>query len=784
MPARPRLRSLLRVLGGRLARTRGSLRVTGITADVTINRDRWGIPHIEASDDADAWFGLGFCHGQDRAFQLELLARAGRGTLAALVGPAGLPIDRLSRTLGFGRMAATQVAALDEDVIATVTAYVAGVNAAALATPRPHELVILRAQRSSWRVDDVLAFLGLQSLSLAGNWDAELARLQILLLDGPESLRAVDPTYAPWLPAVMPVGVAAGPLVGRLAADVTRLRDLVGGSGASNAWAVSGSRTATGSPILANDPHLGPSLPAPWYLAHLRTPDWEVAGASFVGGPAFPGGHNGHAAWGITAGCTDSADLFWEEINLEAGTVRGPDGPETLERIPQEIEVRGRQTVVHEVLVTPRGPILTPLLDDLAVALSLRATWLEPVAVRGFLDVHRSRDFSTFREGFRAWPGPALNVVYADVAGHIGWQLTGALPRRRAGYGTVPLPAWEAEHGWEADHLPFDDLPWLLDPDAGFVASANNAPRSDALDQPFLGVDWLDGYRAARIVEGLAERTDWDMNATAALQVDVASLPWRELRPLVIDTPVSRDAARSALELLAGWDGVVSAGSAAASVYELFVAELAASTAREAAPKGWRWALGAGVGPAIPRTAFGARIISHLVQNLSAGDHESAIETALASAVTTLTHLFGPQPSAWAWGNVRPLRLLHPLGVRRLLDGAFNLGPVLIGGDSNTVAQAGIQPLHPLGNPAAIANHRTIIDLADVERSRYVIAGGQSGNPLSSHYGDLFELWQRGEGVPIAWSVEAVQCATVDRLLLRPQVPPPDRSYISPSNDG
>nr|MBA4168869.1 penicillin acylase family protein [Chloroflexota bacterium] len=194
MPAGPRLRSLLRVLGRRLARTRGSLRVAGVTAEITINRDRWGIPHIEAAADADAWFGLGFCHGQDRAFQLELLARAGRGTLAALVGPAGLPIDRLSRTLGFGRMAAAQVAALDDDVIATVTAYVAGVNAAALATPRPHELVVLRAQRSNWRVDDVLAFLGLQSLSLAGNWDAELARLQVLLLDGPEALRAVDPT--------------------------------------------------------------------------------------------------------------------------------------------------------------------------------------------------------------------------------------------------------------------------------------------------------------------------------------------------------------------------------------------------------------------------------------------------------------------------------------------------------------------------------------------------------------------------------------------------------------
>jgi len=769
MPERAGLRSLLRALGRRAPRTRGTFRVAGLHAEVVVGRDRWGIPHVDAGTDADAWFGLGFCQGQDRGFQLELLARAGRGTLAEILGAPALPVDRLSRTLGFARVAAAQIGELDDDVVATLEAYVGGVNAAVETSPPPHELVILRARRSRWRAEDVLAFLGLQSLSLAGNWDAELARLKILLTDGAEALGAVDQEYAPWLPVTTPVGAPAGLALDRLAADIGALRDLVGGAGASNAWAIAGSRTASGAPILANDPHLAPSLPAPWYLAHLRTPDWEVAGAAFVGGPAFPSGHNGHAAWGITAACTDSSDLAWERIDLGAGTALGPSGPEPIERIREEIGVRGGPPVVEEVVVTRRGPLITPLLDGVDVALSLRATWLEPVPVRGLLDVGHARDFASFREPFRAWPGPSLNVVYADADGHIGWQLVGTLPRRRTGNGMLPSPAWEP--GWEDEHLPFDDMPWALDPPEGFVACANNAPRPDAPDAPFLGVDWLDGHRAARVVECLAARDGWDVAASARLQVDVASIPWREMRDLVLATPAQGGEDRLALELLRGWDGEVAAGSAAASVFELFVAELAATIAREAAPGSWRWAMGAGFGDAIRRTEFGARTVSRLVTDLQADpDRATQIRSALRAAVARLVADRGPHPAQWAWGSLRPLRLLHPLGVASPLGRMLNLGPVPLGGDTNTVAQAGVRPLEPTSNPAAIANHRMVVDLGAPDESRFVLAGGQSGNPLSSHYGDLFALWQRGERVPIAWSPEAVAAAATDRLVLQRNV--------------
>lgn len=768
MPSRPGLRSTLRLLGRRMPRTRGEMVVNGLDAAVTIARDRWGIPHVTASGDADAWFALGFCHAQDRAFQLELLVRAGRGTLAELLGAPALPVDRLSRTLGFRRTADRQEPMLDADIAATIAAYVAGINAAAAHGPRPHELALLRSGRTAWVVADVLAFGGLQSLTLAGNWDAEIGRLAVLEADGPEALAAVTRPYAEWLPVTMPPAGTAGPALDRLTADVEALRDLVGGAGASNAWALAPSRTATLGAILANDPHLAPDVPAPWYLAHLATPEWEVAGATFVGGPAFPSGHNGHAAWGITAGCTDSADLFWEELSLEHGTARGPDGPEPFSVIRESIAVRGAAVEQLEVIVTPRGPVVTPILDATGTSLSLAATWLQPAPVRGLLDVVRARDFETFRHAFAAWPGPQLNVAYADREGHIGWQLVGTLPRRRAGGGMLPTPAWLG--GWDGP-LPFNEMPHLLDPASGFVATANNAPRADEPDAPYLGSDWLDGYRAAAITEQVAARDDWTVASAATLQTDVGCLPWREMREVVLAAAIDLDHGpeRLAVELLRSWDGQLDAGSAAASVFELLTAELATSLAREAAPTGWRWALGASIGDPIRGTSLGTRSVSRVVAALRDGtERTDAIRDAIRSAAAALAENHGSHPDGWAWGRVRPVWLRHTLGVSAPLDRMLNVGPLRIGGDANTVAQAGVRPLDPLRNPGAIANHRMVVDLADVERSRFVLAGGQSGNPLSPHYRDLLELWLRGDGVPIPWAPRAVAAATRDELTLRP----------------
>ena len=248
----------------------------------------------------------------------------------------------------------------------------------------------------------------------------------------------------------------------------------------------------------------------------------------------------------------------------------------------------------------------------------------------------------------------------------------------------------------------------------------------------------------------------------------MVSVAWDEMRDIVLGVEPSAEAARIARSLLAEWDGEIGAGSVGASVFELLAAELATLLARDAAPSSWEWAIGRGFGDSLPRTSFGARTVSHVVRRLREGGHRPLIEAALSTAAETLSSRFGADPAGWAWGRVRPLRLRHPLGARAPLTG-LGIGPVAWGGDANTVAQAGVQPLDPLANPAAIANHRMVVDLADPDESRFVLAGGQSGNPLSPHYADLFELWQRGDGVPIAWTRAAVVAATVDTLLLRPR---------------
>ncbi len=734
---------LLRVLGRRLATTRGQITIAGVSAPIVIQRDRWGIPDVIAGSDHDAWFGLGFCHAQDRGFQLETLLRAGRGTLAEMAGPAALPIDRLSRRLGFAQTAARQLTLVAPDVRETLEAYVGGVNAGLAQARRPHELVLLRSAATMWRVTDVLAFAGLQSLALSANWDSELARWKVLSEDGPEALAAIDPTYPEWHPVTSPIGAVAGSQPRVLAADMAALAGLVGGAGASNGWAISGSRTASGQPMLANDPHLASQLPAQWYLARLSTPEWSLTGASFVGGPAFPIGHNGFAAWGITAGLADSCDLFIEELGPDGRSVRQGAELVACELRREEIAVRGAAPVVEEVLVTPRGPVISPVLEGIDRVFAMRAAWLDPLPIRGFLSAVRADSFETFRRAFAEWPGPSLNIVYADAAGHIGWQLAGQVPRRTSGFGTLPRVGWAPDAAWADDPVPFDEMPCELDPAAGFVATANNQPRPSGAE-PFLGVDWIDGYRQSRIVEALSERGEWDVAACARLQVDVASVPWRELRQLVLDAPGVMGPGPA---LLRDWDGQVAADSPAASVFELLVAELAARLAAGAAPKAWRWSLGAGFGPMLPRTLLLARSVSHLVRLLRTD--ASMVAPVLTEVVERLESEHGTDPAGWAWGRLRPLRLLHPFGHLKSAAGIFNLGPVPLGGDANTVAQASVHPLNPLANPGAIPNTRAVIDLGDLSASRFVLAGGQSGNPFSPHYGNLFELWRRGDGVPI-----------------------------------
>ena len=764
------------LLGQRLPITDGTLRVAGVRGEVLVRRDGYGIPYIEAQHEQDAWYGLGFCHGQDRAFQIEGISRVVRGTLAELVGPAGLPVDRLSRRIGLAFEAERQLEVLEEDTRQMLDSYAQGVTDGARlgCRRRAHEFALLRAGPTAYRATDALGMLKLMSFNAVSNWDSELARLKILDEDGPEALTALDPAYREWHPVTAPPGAAGGKAVDRLAADLAEFNAFVGQGGGSNCWAVAPEQTATGRAILANDPHLAPALPPYWYLAHVRTPDWAVAGASFVGGPVFPAAHNGTAAWGGTFGFVDNTDLFIEQIGADGRSVREGDKFVPCETRLETIRVKGKETVEEEVLVTRRGPIIGPALDGEVGAVSLRATWLDPRPVTGLLRCHRAGTFEEFRRAFERWPALALNMVYADTSGTVGLQLVGEEPRRRKGWGTIPLAGRDPEAGWEDAPVPFDEMPHVASPESGYVATANNQPvRED--NGPYLGTDWLDGYRLARIVEALESRKDWDLATTQALQMDQESLPWRELRDAVLSVPTEVEEAAQACSMLAHWDGRVSADSPAATVFQLFVSEMARLVVEAKAPRAARWALGKGFSPMTPHGLFSARRVGHLVhlvRDQPAGWFERpwplVMADALAVAVRTLRERHGADPSRWAWGRTRQLTLRHPFGERSPLGHVFNRGPFAWGGDINTVSQAGSGPAEPMANPYFIASLRMAIDVGVWNESRFVLPGGQSGNPLSPHYDDQLPLWRRGQGVTMAWEPADVDRAVRSELRLSP----------------
>ncbi|AMV23701.1 Penicillin acylase 2 precursor [Gemmata sp. SH-PL17] len=491
-------RLLLRLaLGRRLPTTSGELRVRGVSAPVTIRRDKWGVPHIDASTDADAHFALGFCQGQDRAGQLEVMLRLVRGTMAEWVGAVALPADRMSRHIGFRRAAETQLAALGSDTRSAFESFAAGVSAGTTTglPQKPHEFAIVGGAPSSWDAADVLGLLKLQSFLLPSNWDVELARLRILLTDGPEALRALDPaaggregvsgragegapgSHAGTHPPHRPF--ASATILDTLAADLSVLQAYLPRGGGSNNWVISGARTESGKPLLASDPHLAPTCPAPWYLAHVRTPEWEATGAALAGAPGFAIGHNGFAAWGVTAGLTDNSDLFLETLGPDGRSVRQADGAFVACDVVKEIiRVKGAADVVEDVLVTPRGPVLTPILPNVNLAISLSAIWLEPRPLVGFLHAPRARSFDEFRRWFAEWPVLPLNLLYADAEGTIGWQLVGEVPARRGGASLLPRPADVSNAEWTGT-VPFDEMPFRVNPECGYLATANDPPTAE-----------------------------------------------------------------------------------------------------------------------------------------------------------------------------------------------------------------------------------------------------------------------------------------------------------------
>jgi len=434
---------------------------------------------------------------------------------------------------------------------------------------------------------------------------------------------------------------------------------------------------------------------------------------------------------------------------------------------------------VEDILITPRGPIISDIMDvDIGITskkfIAMQATWMHPQKLDGLFRLHHVKDFKSFRKAASGARIISQNMVYADTEDNIGWQYTSDVPQRGKGWGILPLPGWDNVFNWVTPSTPWEDMPYLYNPEFGFAATANNKPTVGD-GGIYLGRDWIE-YRHARIIETLSKRDDWDLASTQQMQLDKHTIPWQEMKSNILSTPVKTEEARLAIEFLQDWDGVLDANSAGAAVYEYFVISMLMRLARSKAPKSAEYALDKGFHPMVLRSFFTVRSVSNLIRKIKTepeGWFEEGWSTekgkALTEAVQKLRFQLGGDPAAWAWGSVHNLVLTHPMGTRPPLDKIFNRGPYPMGGDHDTIAQAGRLPDKFGSNVTGLANLRAIHDIGNWDESRFVLAGGQSGNPLSPHYDDLLNIWLKGKTVSIAWTEDAVVRTTRRKLRLVPK---------------
>ena len=747
-----------------LAPVEGEVAIAGLAEPVEVLRDRWGIPYLSAASLEDLWFAQGYVQASERLFQIELALRAAAGRLSEWFSDLGLPADRFARTIGFARIGAREAERWSDASVAMMRRFVDGARAfAASATPPPLEYAMLSTapdlpgELGSWAA--AFAYL---AWGLSGNWDRELLRLRLAERRGADAVA----TFLPPLPADPPE-LAGGSLAGRLLDGLPRSA----GQG-SNGWVVSGSRTASGAPLLANDPHLFAQQPQPWFELHLRAPGYEARGVAFAFAPGIVAGMTAHHAWGITNVSGDVQDLYVERLNEDGSAAAFDGGWEPVAVRSERIEVRGGSSVDLQVRETRHGPLLEtapvgirgnefgPVAGTFALRWTAADGLIEPACL---IDIVRADSFEAFRDALRGVSCPGQNVLYADVDGAIGLQSSGRFPIRRSGDGTAPVPGWTSEHEWDG-YLAFDELPWSKDPRPGLLVAANHRIHDE--DYPHLiGLDVHVPYRARRI----AERVDAADSATArefaAIQMDTVSLPARRLLPHLLGATATTDRAREALERLGAWDGDLAADSPDAAVYEAWLGRIAATV------------LGAEEDPETFAGYFSARepfLCSALPAMLESGapppggrSWGERLGSALEEALDVLERELGPDPNAWRWGALHRVRFAHPLSRLPGLGAMFVAAEVEIGGDEQTVLQSSVDGR--LGFDAVVVpSWRQIVDLSNVDATLAVLCTGQSGNPASPHWNDQTPLWAAGELRPCPFTRSAVESAAEHRLVLAP----------------
>ncbi|MBS2030536.1 MAG: penicillin acylase family protein [Deltaproteobacteria bacterium] len=769
--------------------TRGTFVLPGLSAPVEITRDRFGVPHVRGRNMADVCAALGYCHAQDRLFQLELNRRVASGRLAEMVGPLALDADRFLRRIGLRRAAEAELAQCFPEERALLEAYARGVNAAAeaLSDRRPLEFRILGITWEPWTPLDTLAWGKVMALNLATNSEAEAYRGRLIEKVGVERAPNFEPSY----PAGHTVSIPPGAVAKESMQELTRLYDAarsflpLGQSGASNNWVLAGSRTASGAPLLCNDPHLVLTAPSIWYEAHLhaqaegaKEPELDVFGVTLPGTPAVILGHNRHVAWGFTNSGADVQDLYLEKfIGRDAVEFRGENEPVRV--IREVIRVKGGSDVVEEVRITRHGPVMAGGPGKPGPAVALRWTALEPSHGPWALSLmNRAKSAAELREALRHWSDPSQNAVFADRE-NIGFVMIGRVPIRAKGTGLTPVPGWTGEYEWTG-YVPFEELPQAWNPASGQIVTANNA----IVDRDFphhITWDWLAGHRAGRITERLNALPKVTPEDCARIQVDVYCTPGKAFAQACANLKPRGPLQDRALFELAAWDGNATAESAGAAVYEAMIMAVAKRALEPVlGHELLQTLLGKSEFPLAPAGLMTGRYTSFLLEKVLARDTriwdglepkpswDEVLQAGLADAVELLRQRLGDDASQWSWGKLHRLRIKHALSGAPVIGKFFDGPSAPIGGDCDTPLQTAVLPTGTFGADGWAPSWRHIVPLEDIEHAQTVLPTGQSGIPRTKHYADQFPLWMHGELKPTFTNAGALREHTEATMHLVP----------------
>lgn len=779
--------------------TSGTLALAGLVAPVQVLRDGWGVPQIYAANEHDLLYAQGYVHAQDRLWQMEFDRRVSDGRLAELLGPAVLDADRLVRTLGVRRAAQHDWQLLDPGTRDLLTAYVQGINAfiAGHRDRLPLEFTLLGDAPGPWTPIDVLAWSKMMAFSLGQNHVQEVMRYRLAArLGEAAALRLMPPSEGPLIldartagqpaaaaPVAAATAVAGGAAALQAAAaetprpSATRFLGWPGFRPGSNAWVVHGSRTASGRPLLVNDTHLGLSMPSPWYENGLHGGRFDIAGLSFPGVPLVLIGHNARIGWGISNMCGDVQDVYVETRNGR-GQMLGPGGWYDPQVIVERIPVKGAAAEELRVVVSRHGPILNDA-EGIhgAPPLALRWTALDGTRLLdAVVALDTARDWPSFRAALSLWGAPALNFVYADVAGNIGYQAAGRIPLRAPGHpGMAPVPGDTARYDWRGD-IPWEGMPKILNPEAGYIVTANNKVVGE--DYPYhIAFDYADPYRAQRLGDLLAARPRLTVAEAQRLQTETYSLPAATLLPHLLAVQPASARERRALAQVRAWDLRFTTGSAGATIYHAWYVRVLRGMIDGIVDPAF---LKDYPGVAVDQTPLYVRLfaegrVSALDDRRApgAGARDALAARAFRDAVTDLAARLGRDPEDWRWGRVHTAFLAQePLGESGIavLERLFNGKAVPLAGDafSPDANTPSLDPDHPYRSAFGVTQ-RQILDFGDLGRSLAINSTGQSGELFHPHREDQIEAWGRGAYRTLPFSRAAVETATRERLQLVPR---------------